>query len=137
MPSRSLDALTPAMRALADRFLKTCHELNLDVLIYCTLRTREEQDELYKIGREPGDTRKVVTNARGGQSAHNYGLAFDGVPLVGGKPIWDAPLDDLLWQYYGQCARKVGLEWGGDWTYFAEGPHCQYPKWRIIAGVAS
>src|SRR6478609_5661733 len=39
------------------------------------LRTIKEQDDLYAQGRtKPG---KVVTNARGGSSFHNYGVAFD------------------------------------------------------------
>ncbi len=37
-------------------------------------RTIEEQNELY-------NKRPKVTNARGGQSIHNYGLAFDIVLL--------------------------------------------------------
>ena len=44
-----------------------------------TLRTFAEQDSLYAIGRtKPG---KKVTNAKAGQSYHNYGLAFDIVLL--------------------------------------------------------
>jgi len=39
------------------------------------LRTFKEQDDLYAQGRtKPGPK---VSNARGGQSMHNYGLAFD------------------------------------------------------------
>jgi peptidoglycan L-alanyl-D-glutamate endopeptidase CwlK len=44
-----------------------------------TFRTHEEQEALYAQGRtKPG---KRVTNAKGGQSIHNYGLAFDIVIL--------------------------------------------------------
>ena len=40
-----------------------------------TFRTYEEQDVLYAQGRtKPG---KKVTNAKGGQSIHNFGLALD------------------------------------------------------------
>jgi peptidoglycan L-alanyl-D-glutamate endopeptidase CwlK len=43
------------------------------------LRTLEEQEELFAKGRtKPG---KKVTNAKPGQSYHNYGLAFDIVLL--------------------------------------------------------
>ena len=45
-----------------------------------TLRTIKEQNDLYAQGRtKPG---KIVTNAKGGQSYHNYGLAIDIVLLV-------------------------------------------------------
>lgn len=43
------------------------------------LRTISEQDALYSQGRTTKG--KIVTNAKGGQSYHNYGLAFDFVLL--------------------------------------------------------
>jgi len=46
---------------------------------YCrfshTLRTDKEQDALFAIGRTIKG--KKVTNAKGGRSYHNYGLALD------------------------------------------------------------
>lgn len=44
-----------------------------------TTRTFEEQDSLYAQGRTRAG--KKVTNAKGGQSIHNYSLAFDIVIL--------------------------------------------------------
>lgn len=45
-----------------------------------TLRTIKEQNDLYALGRtKPG---KIVTNAKGGQSYHQYGVAFDIVLLL-------------------------------------------------------
>lgn len=125
--SRVFDKLVPEMRIKGDRFLQECLTRNLDVLVYCTLRTHDEQDALYAKGRTaPGD---IVTNARGGQSAHNWGLAFDAVPRVGGKAIWGESIDGPLWQTFGLCAKVAGLEWGGDWK-FKDAPHCQMPGWR-------
>lgn len=43
-------------------------------------RDSDKQDALYAIGRAAGDTRATVTDARGGQSAHNFGLALDVAP---------------------------------------------------------
>mgnify|MGYP006053741235 CR=1 FL=1 len=69
MASRSLDDLTPHMKELTVKFLNGCAQAQIDVLVYCTLRTNEEQDALYALGRtKPGS---VVTNARAGQSSHN------------------------------------------------------------------
>ena len=45
-----------------------------------TLRTNKEQDDLYAQGRTKKG--KIVTNAKGGQSIHNFGLAFDIVILL-------------------------------------------------------
>ena len=47
----------------------------LPFYLYMGLRTFEDQDKLYAQGRtKPG---QIVTNARGGDSLHNYGLAAD------------------------------------------------------------
>jgi len=93
-----------------------------------TLRTIKEQDELYQIGRiKPG---KIVTNAKGGQSYHNHGLAFDLVLIIDGKDAsWDTLKDfdgDKVsdWMECVNIVKKYGWEWGGDWR-FKDQPHCQ------------
>lgn len=91
------------------------------------LRTVAEQDALFAQGRsKPG---KVVTNARGGQSNHNYGIAVDVVPFADGKPNWEAP--NSIWIAIGGEAEKVGLEWGGNWKKFLDRPHIQLPGLTI------
>lgn len=91
------------------------------------LRTIAEQDALFAQGRtKPG---KVVTNARGGQSNHNYGLAVDVVPFNDGKPNWDAP--NSIWMAIGAEAEKLGMEWGGNWKKFIDKPHIQLPGLSI------
>lgn len=130
MSSRSIHDLHPLFQAKAREFVEASKAAGLDVLVYCTYRDRAEQDELYTHGRTaPG---KIVTNARAGQSAHNFGLAFDGVPLIAGKPAWD---DHGAWKIYGQVAAAVGLEWAGTWVKFKEMPHIQMPAWKQVAGV--
>lgn len=58
-----------------------------------TFRTFEEQDALYAQGRtKPGD---VVTKAKGGQSIHNYGLAFDIVLLY--DKDGDGKFEEVSW----------------------------------------
>jgi len=56
-----------------------------------TLRTYQEQDALYAIGRTVDPAKPKVTNAKGGQSYHNFGLAFDIVLLkdTNGDGIFD------------------------------------------------
>lgn len=53
-----------------------------------TFRTHEEQDELFK-------KRPKVTNAKGGQSIHNYGLAFD-IVLMYDKD-GDGKFEEVSW----------------------------------------
>jgi peptidoglycan LD-endopeptidase CwlK len=124
MASRSLDDLHPEFRARVDLWLIDCKLHEIDVLVYCTLRTLEEQAALYAIGRtRPG---KRVTNARPGQSAHNYGLALDFVPLIGGKPQWS---NKALYGKAIDIAERVGLESLRD-SKFPELAHLQMPGWR-------
>ena len=60
---------------------------NAQVRIVQGYRTFSEQDALYK-------QRPKVTNAKAGQSYHNYGLAIDFALLIDGKQIsWDAAKD--------------------------------------------
>lgn len=111
MASRSIDDLTPRMREMAVKFLDGCLAAGIDVLIYCTYRSPEEQDELYTHGRtKPGP---LVTNARAGQSKHNSRQAFDCVPLLNGKPQWS---DAATYLKMGLIGEAVGLTWAGRWT---------------------
>lgn len=126
MASRSIDALSPVVRAMALAFVDECRACGLDVMIYCTLRTNEEQNDLYRLGRDlPG---AVLTNARGGESLHNpdtngEAWAFDAVPVKAGKPLWG---DAARVQLMGECGEAVGLEWAGRWSgKFRERVHFQ------------
>ena len=116
MASRSIDALSKDTREMAQAFLEECRRNGLDVLIYCTLRTNDEQAALWASGRtSPG---RVLTNARPGESLHNpdangEAWAFDAVPVKGGKPQW---LDGVALALMGRCGEAVGLEWAGRWA---------------------
>lgn len=124
MASRSLDDLRPEFRARVDLWLIDCKLHEIDILVYCTLRSLKEQADLYAIGRtRPGRT---VTNARPGSSAHNFGLALDFVPLIGGKPQWNGKA------LYGKAidiAERVGLESLRN-SRFPELAHLQMSGWR-------
>jgi peptidoglycan L-alanyl-D-glutamate endopeptidase CwlK len=129
--SRSLDDLSPLVRPLIDKFLSSATAAGLDLLVTCTLRSEAEQTALYAQGRTaPGH---IVTNAKPGQSAHNYGLAIDFVPMINGKPCWDG--SDPAWEKAGEIAESCGLEWAGRWTTFREEPHVQLPNW--VAQISS
>ena len=104
------------------------------------LRTIKEQNDLYAIGRtKPG---KKVTNARGGQSIHNYGFAVDICLIIDGKTAsWDTAKDwdnDQVADWY-ECVKifaKYGWDWGGNWKKFKDLPHFDkkgYNNWRKLA----
>ncbi|WP_164108259.1 MULTISPECIES: M15 family metallopeptidase [Sphingobacterium] len=88
------------------------------------LRSISEQDALYAQGRTTKG--KIVTNAKGGSSWHNYGLAFDFV-LLYDKDLngtfetasWD---ENKYWMQVVNEFKKHGYAWGGDWR-FKDSPH--------------
>lgn len=88
-----------------------------------TYRSVEQQDVLYAQGRtKPG---QIVTNARGGQSAHNFAIAVDFTHDAdddasnGLQPDWTPEQYRVL----GEEAVKLGLEAGFNWPSFPDRPH--------------
>lgn len=89
------------------------------------LRTLAEQDAIYAQGRTtPG---KIVTNARGGQSWHNYGVAFDFIPGIRGaaswQPNWNPGHPDYATMIAEGCS--LGLISGAHWKHLPDYPHFQ------------
>lgn len=119
--SRKLEDLNPKVRVLCEKFIEKCKSQNIDILITSTYRDGASQDALYAQGRTTAG--KIVTNARAGQSYHNWRVAFDFVPLVHGKAQWS---DVATFTKCGEIAESVGLEWAGRWKKFKELAHCQY-----------
>ncbi len=120
---RRLAALHPALASAGRLLLERCAGAGVALLVTQGLRSWEEQDALYAQGRtRPG---KIVTHARGGESYHNFGLAFDVVVLDSmGKAEWDPAHPG--WRMAGAIGNSLGLEWGGDWTSKKDLPHFQY-----------
>ena len=129
--SRSLSDLHPKVKAMAEAFINSCKKEGIDILVTSTYRDAESQNELYAQGRtKPGNK---VTNAKAGQSWHNYRLAFDVVPLRNGKPVWGTTGEDgKLWKRIGAIGKSVGLEWAGDWVSMKEFPHFQFSQGLTI-----
>ena len=127
--SRKLEDLLPQVRSRVEAFLKAADDAGIDLLVTSTYRDNASQDALYAQGRTaPG---KVVTNAKAGQSYHNFRCAVDVVPLRNGKPVWDTK--DPVRQTVGRLGKAAGLEWAGDWKRFKEFPHFQYTGGLTLA----
>ena len=126
--SRDIADLHPRVQPLAHAFIAKCTENGIDVLITSTYRDAESQAALYAQGRTAPGVK--VTNARPGQSYHNWRCAFDFVPIVSGKAQWN---DTSLFLRCGQIAESVGLEWAGRWKSFTELAHCQYTAGLTLA----
>lgn len=118
---RKLEELNPKVQAAAVAAIQECEQQGLKVLISCTYRSGEEQNGLYAQGRtEPG---RIVTNAKAGQSFHQYRVALDLYPLVNGKPDFSGRSAD--WEKIGKVFIKHGFEWAAKWKRFKELPHFQ------------
>jgi peptidoglycan L-alanyl-D-glutamate endopeptidase CwlK len=121
---RNIAGLQAPLQAIARAFLRECLSEGIEAKIICGLRTFKEQDALYNKGR--GEMGRIVTYARGGQSWHNYGLAFDiglfrGTDYIPTSPQYAAA---------GKIGGNLGLEWGGVWDRLPDEPHFQWrPKW--------
>ncbi len=79
--------LYPNLQAKVQVLIENAHKKGLDVWIVQGMRTIEQQNELYEQGRTKGKKGKTVTNAKGGESYHNYGLAVD-VVFHGSEPFY-------------------------------------------------
>ncbi|MFP5246637.1 MAG: M15 family metallopeptidase, partial [Thermoanaerobaculia bacterium] len=102
-------------------FLSAFANETFKVRIISGTRTYAEQNALFAQGRtRPG---KKVTNARGGQSNHNFGIAWDIGIFVDGKYLGDSPLYKRAAQI--GLAATIGVEWGGNWISFQDKPHYQ------------
>jgi peptidoglycan L-alanyl-D-glutamate endopeptidase CwlK len=112
--------LYPNLQAKVQVLIENAHKKGLDVWIVQGMRTIEQQNELYEQGRTKGKKGKTVTNAKGGESYHNYGLAVD-VVFHGSEPYGESH----NWKALGEAGKEAGLEWGGGWKSFPDRPHFQ------------
>lgn len=120
-----ISKLHPSVREEVSVIIDECDKAltgRAKVRISQGLRTFAEQDALYK-------QRPKVTNAKGGQSIHNYGFAVDIVLIIDGKTAsWDTKSDwdgdkKSDWMECVEIFKKHGWNWGGDWKSFKDLPH--------------
>jgi len=127
--SRDINELLPEVKSRVEHFIALCADNHIDLLITSTYRDNESQEALYNQGRTTKGY--VVTNAKAGESYHNYRCAVDVVPLVNGKPMWDT--NNPIWESVAMLGKQAGLEWAGDWKTFKEMAHFQYTGGLTIA----
>lgn len=133
MASRKLSDLHPH---LADAFTKakevwaTMYPDAPIPIISCTYRSKEEQNSLYAQGRTKKGAK--VTNAKGGQSPHNYlpALAFDVAFDNKGKTDWS---EKWFRQFAPLVLDAAGITWGGHFKSFTDLPHFEMKNWRALS----
>lgn len=120
-----------AVRLAAIKWVERCYNRGVEMRITHGTRTAAEQNALYAKGRtvlyENGERLKIVTNAKAGQSYHNYDVALDFVLIKGGYDMKaDNDHDGIAdWVEVITEAKILGFEWGGDWVSFKDYPHVQ------------
>jgi peptidoglycan L-alanyl-D-glutamate endopeptidase CwlK len=128
MASRKIEDLHPTLQPIAREFLRRCEAAGLQVFMVCTYRSGAEQDALFAQGRTTKG--RIVTNARAGQSSHNFTLpngvpaakAFDIGVLLNGK--YDGAGKSPDWKKAGAIGMELGLNWyGAPKAKFREMPH--------------
>lgn len=128
MDANSEARLTLVCPKLADKIhtmASILQQENLEIRVIQGFRSWAEQDALYAQGRTaPGSK---VTNAPGGSSWHNFGLAVDCAPddptKAGYQIDWNA--DHPQWKRMEEVGRSLGLYAGADFKRLVDAPHFQ------------
>ena len=124
---RNISTLLPEAQKAARQWFKLAWNeavnQGYEAKIICGTRTYAEQNDLYR-------QRPKVTNARGGQSWHNFGLAWDFGIFQDRNYLPNHPLYTTLGKLY---AKIDGLEWGGTWKSFTDPPHLQLHQFGSIS----
>lgn len=120
-----IDTLSPLIRAEVQAGVDYVNANiltgSVNMVVTQGLRTFAEQDALF--AKKP-----KVTNAKGGQSIHNYGLAFDFCLVDGKTTIWDTNKDydgdkHPDWMEVVAYFKSLGYVWGGDFKSITDKPH--------------
>ncbi|MDV6038810.1 M15 family metallopeptidase [Bacillus sp. SM-B1] len=111
----NLNKLADNTKAAAFKWYQYCVDNNIEVLIYETIRTVEQQRE---------NVRKGASQTM--RSYHLVGQALDFVPIKSnGTEDWNG-YNKEPWASAVRYAKQIGFEWGGDWRGFVDSPHLQW-----------
>lgn len=121
---------------LARQFMVEATKGHLTVKIISGNRTYAQQNALYRQGRF-GNPGPIVTNARGGQSNHNFGIAWDiGLFRADGSYLTGSTTAEVHeYEAVFDAVSALPLEWGGKWKSFRDIPHYQHPTGMTVSAV--
>lgn len=119
-----IGTLHPQLRPIATAFIKEARSQGINVFVTEGIRDFTRQDKLYQIGRDASGQviGGIVTNARAGQSYHNYGLALD-VVIINDDGSANYDVNNPEWYRLGQIGKSFGFVWGGDFKSIVDMPH--------------
>ncbi|MGW8428836.1 peptidoglycan-binding protein [Peribacillus simplex] len=120
------------VKASALEMMKRAYKEGIYVQISAGYRSMEEQAALYGQSRLYSYNGKnysnlakpKVTQAKPGQSIHNYGYAIDYflVSDDGKTALWTV---NTKWKRVAAIGKELGFKWGGDWSGFKDYPHLE------------
>lgn len=114
---KKIQTLHPKVREKAIEFInRVDKELGIKLRVTFGLRTYAEQTALYAQGRTTGGG--IVTNAKAGESSHNFGTAIDVVEIKNGQANWNPD-----WTKIAKIGKELGFVWGGDFKSIVDKPH--------------
>lgn len=116
--------LQPEVAPYARALVQKAAARGIEIKLISGYRSYEEQNALYAKGRTAPGPR--VTNAKAGESNHNFGIAFDIGIFEDGDYLPESPNYDVV----GGIGMELGLDWGGNWKSFQDRPHYELrPTW--------
>lgn len=124
--------LLPNAQIQARKFMSLAKDFRLTVKLISGTRSYAEQDELFK-------KRPKVTNARGGYSNHNFGIAWDIGIFSGNKYYTGATSAEE--KAYIELSKLIlptlgdKLSWGGNWKSIVDRPHYEMTTNKPISQV--
>jgi peptidoglycan LD-endopeptidase CwlK len=159
MPSRDIADLVPELRSQSGTLIQRCRARGIEMRIYETLRTPQEQGKIWRqsrtreqvqaklrelrdaggeflafciesVGPQSG---RHVTDATPGFSWHQWGESFDAFWVVNGGAEWSTTrkINGLNgYRVYAEEAENMGLTPGGHWPNFKDWPHVQLTSER-------
>ncbi|WP_254854045.1 peptidoglycan-binding protein [Halobacillus salinus] len=117
---RNIGEVHPAVKDKVLCIIERAYSEGINVQFSSGFRSSSEQQRLYNQGRTTSGS--VVTNAKPGQSVHNYGLAVDFFLTTynGSSATWTVNKE---WRRVAAIGKQLGFQWGGDWRSFRDYPH--------------
>lgn len=123
--------LRPLVNRKKNSLIYGCGDVGQIIAVTSGIRTVDAQNVLYNQPHDGIDNDKdgivdesdeKVTNAKGGCSFHNYGVAFDICFIENGKATWPDP-SDPRWLIIEKIGNSLGLEHGD--RGYTDLPHFQ------------
>lgn len=128
---KNIDTLHPLIRPLVIECINKLALMGIFCRVTFGNRSWELQDQMYNQPWDGMDNDKdglidekdeKITNAKGGDSIHNYRLALDVVEI---KPMYgySKGYPDRRWFTIKEVFVQAGFKWGGSFKSFPDKPH--------------